>query len=309
MAFVIREFTPKDIQALMEIWLQANCRAHSFIPSSYWEENYEYVSREFLKAEILVCEVEEQIAGFIGMQEDFLAGLFVRIEKQGQGIGTALLKEACRRHEELSLRVYEKNENAVRFYKKYGFVLRESDTDAETGETEYLMRYTGKKELLFEQITLQDGRRVEELSQLASSVVKEVFDPMIGAEQNDYMIHLFQTVPAIKGQLENGYTYYMVKDASGDVGFLAFYPRDGMLYLSKFYLKSSARGRGYAGRMFDFVKKKAVEAGYGKIFLNVNKKNPAAAVYRHMGFQLLREEKNDIGNGFYMDDYVFLYQI
>lgn len=46
-----------------------------------------------------------------------------------------------------------------------------------------------------------------------------------------------------------------------------------------------------------------------KFFLNVNKKNPAAAVYRHMGFQLLREEKNDIGNGFYMDDYVFLYQI
>ena len=61
--------------------------------------------------------------------------------------------------------------------------------------------------------------------------------------------------------------------------------------------------------VFDFVKEKAVEAGYGKIFLNVNKKNPAAAVYRHMGFQLLREEKNDIGNGFYMDDYVFLYQI
>ena len=101
----------------------------------------------------------------------------------------------------------------------------------------------------------------------------------------------------------------MVQDASGVVGFLAVYPRDGMLYLSKFYLKSSARGRGYAGRMFDFAKEKAVEAGYGKIFLNVNKKNPAAAVYRHMGFRLLREEKNDIGNGFYMDDYVFLYQI
>lgn len=79
---------------------------------------------------------------------------------------------------------------------------------------------------------------------MASSIVKEVFGPMIGAAQNDYMIRLFQTVPAIIEQLDNGYTYYIVKDASGDVGFLAFYPREGMLYLSKFYL-TSGRGEGF----------------------------------------------------------------
>ncbi len=64
------------------------------------------------------------------------------------------------------------------------------------------MRYTEQEKLQFEQITGQDVRRLEELSQLASSIVKEVFDPMIGPEQNDYMIQLFQTVPAIKGQLK-----------------------------------------------------------------------------------------------------------
>ena len=79
---------------------------------------------------------------------------------------------------------------------------------------------------------------------MASSIVKEVFDPMIGAAQNDYMIQLFQTVPAIIEQLNSGYTYYIVKDASGDVGFLAFYPREEMLYLSKFYL-TSGRGEGF----------------------------------------------------------------
>ena len=59
---------------------------------------------------------------------------------------------------------------------------------------------------------------------MASSIVKEVFDPMIGAAQNDYMIQLFQTVPAIIEQLNSGYTYYIVKDASGDVGVLALIP-------------------------------------------------------------------------------------
>ena len=120
---------------------------------------------------------------------------------------------------------------------------------------------------------------------MASSIVKKVFDPMIGAAQNDYMIRLFQTVPAIIEQLDNGYTYYIVKDASGDVGVLAFYPREGMLYLSKFYLTSSTRGRGYASLMFDFVREKALEMGFQSIFLNVNKNNPAVEIYRHMGFQ------------------------
>jgi len=147
------------------------------------------------------------------------------------------------------------------------------------------------------------------LSHMASSIVKEFFDPIIGAKQNDYMINLFQTVSAIKEQLDSGYTYYIVKDPCEEAGFLAFYPREGMLYLSKFYLKNSKRGRGYAGHMLGFVRKKAAEMGLGEIFLNVNKNNPAVEIYRHMGFQILRKEKNDIGNGFYMDDYVMGYKI
>ena len=309
MTGMIRKFTPADIEVLMEIWLQANCQAHSFIPPSYWEERYEYVRQELPRAEILVYEAHHRAEGFIGMQDGYIAGLFVRTGNQGRGIGTALLREACRHNTELSLRVYEKNERAVHFYKKSGFAIQETETDTETGETEFLMRYERYGELEFEQITLQDEKRGEDLSHMASSIVKEFFDPIIGAKQNDYMINLFQTVSAIKEQLDSGYTYYIVKDPCEEAGFLAFYPREGMLYLSKFYLKNSKRGRGYAGHMLGFVRKKAAEMGLGEIFLNVNKNNPAVEIYRHMGFQILRKEKNDIGNGFYMDDYVMGYKI
>lgn len=27
-------------------------------------------------------------------------------------------------------------------------------------------------------------------------------------------------------------------------------------------------------------------------------------IYRHFGFTVIREEKNDIGGGYYMDDYI-----
>ena len=68
---------------------------------------------------------------------------------------------------------------------------------------------------------------------------------------------------------------------------MAFYPRGGELVLSKFYLVKAMRGRGYARRMLDFVLENA----------------------RALGFVRVREEKNDIGGGFFMDDYVYRYAL
>ena len=43
--------------------------------------------------------------------------------------------------------------------------------------------------------------------------------------------------------------------------------------------------------------------------LNVNKDNSAVKVYERLGFVRIREEKNDIGQGFFMDDFVYTYEI
>ena len=45
--------------------------------------------------------------------------------------------------------------------------------------------------------------------------------------------------------------------------------------------------------------------GLDGIELNVNKHNSACRAYDRLGFEIIRSEKNDIGNGFYMDDYVY----
>ena len=42
-----------------------------------------------------------------------------------------------------------------------------------------------------------------------------------------------------------------------------------------------------------------------RIELNVNRFNDAVRVYEKLGFRRIREEKNDIGHGYYMDDYVY----
>ena len=106
----------------------------------------------------------------------------------------------------------------------------------------------------FERVQAGETEKIEALSALATAIVREHFDPIIGRAQNDYMLAMFQTVPAITGQLEHGYRYYFVVEEDGArIGFVAFYPRGGELMLSKFYLKKEMRGRGYARRMLDFV--------------------------------------------------------
>lgn len=147
--------------------------------------------------------------------------------------------------------------------------------------------------------------QIERMSAMATEIVREHFDPIIGTAQNDYMLNMFQTVSAITEQLQHGYQYYFVKEKDEYIGFLAFYPKEQILYLSKFYLYKKCRGRGVSVDMLEFVKEHGRKLGLAAIELNVNRGNYVTKVYERLGFTKIREEKNDIGAGFYMDDYVY----
>lgn len=146
---------------------------------------------------------------------------------------------------------------------------------------------------------------IEALSALATEIVREHFDPLIGTAQNDYMLSRFQTVEAIREQFLSGYRYYWVLLEEEVSGFYAIYPREGKMYLSKFYVRKDKRGNHLAQFMMDAIVKETLEEGLSSVYLNVNRGNDdVIAIYKHLGFYKLREEKNDIGCGFYMDDYV-----
>ena len=157
----------------------------------------------------------------------------------------------------------------------------------------------------FVELKKDDKWNIAAMSAMATEIVREHFDPIIGKAQNDYMIGKFQTTEAISEQLEEGYQYYFVENEGRIVGFLAFYSRGTAMYLSKFYLYKTERGRGYSRQMLDFVLSEAKSSGLRSIELNVNRNNDAIYAYESMGFRVIREEKNDIGQGYFMDDYVY----
>ena len=168
---------------------------------------------------------------------------------------------------------------------------------------------TQEKRMVFKKIFKDDEESVKLLSKTASEIVKDYYDPILGAEQNDYMIEKFQSVRAINEHFEHGYIYYLVYDGDTVLGFLGFYPRGDALYLSKFYLYKESRGKGYGRVMLDFLVGEAKKLGLCSIELNVNRFNSTIEIYEKLGFVKIREEKNPIGNGFYMDDYVYSLEI
>lgn len=140
---MIRLINEHDIDKVMEIWLDANIKAHDFIDKNYWIDNYDLVKNEYLpNSKIYVYEEEELIKGFIGIiNSSFIGGLFVDIESQNKGIGGKLLDKVKDKIDNLSLTVYKDNINAIQFYKKNGFKIVVEEIDEDTNKVQLIMEY------------------------------------------------------------------------------------------------------------------------------------------------------------------------
>lgn len=136
---MIRVLEEKDVDTVAKIWLETNIKTHDFIASNYWKEHYEIIKDMFLQAEIYVYEIEKEIMGFIGLDKEYIEGIFVLDQYQKRGIGKALLNHVKAKKEHLSLNVYQKNLNAILFYQREGFCVQYEDVDENTGEKEYRM--------------------------------------------------------------------------------------------------------------------------------------------------------------------------
>lgn len=138
---MVRNFKNADIDKIMEIWLNSNIEAHNFIDKSYWKKNFEMVKNALPQAEIYIYEENDNIMGFVGLVENYIAGIFVEKNFRGKGTGKKLLDYAKSIKNNLTLNVYEKNIDAVKFYKREGFTVEKFGIDKSTNEKEFMMSW------------------------------------------------------------------------------------------------------------------------------------------------------------------------
>lgn len=138
---MIRKLQKTDINRVADIWLKTNLKAHYFIPEQYWTNNYEVVKEMLPQADVYVYEDDKIIQGFVGINDEYIEGIFVSDEMQSCGIGKMLLDYIKDKKDRLQLKVYQKNVRAMSFYQREGFTIQSEEMDEFTGEKEYVMNW------------------------------------------------------------------------------------------------------------------------------------------------------------------------
>ncbi|WP_338805303.1 N-acetyltransferase [Xenorhabdus griffiniae] len=137
---MIRPFTKADMDAVLSIWLEASIKAHNFVAAEFWQSQRENMRSIYIPAsEVYVYVQDANVVGFYALHENSLAAIFVSPDKQGQGIGKALVNDAKNRRTELTLSVYQQNQASYEFYLSQGFYVVSEEVDEHTGCQEYFM--------------------------------------------------------------------------------------------------------------------------------------------------------------------------
>ena len=110
---MVRKLRNADVNKVADIWLDTNMKAHYFIPTQYWKSNFELVKELLLQATVYIYEDNQEIQGFIGLNDEYIEGIFVSDEMQSQGIGKILLNYAKDKRNKLLLNVYQKNTQSL----------------------------------------------------------------------------------------------------------------------------------------------------------------------------------------------------
>lgn len=149
-------------------------------------------------------------------------------------------------------------------------------------------------------------REVEQTAQMADTIWHEYFTPIIGAEQVAYMLEKFQCAAAMQRQItQENMQYFRLMQDDVMVGYTGIREEADALFLSKLYLAKAYRGQGLARQTMNALVQLCRQRGLSKIWLTVNRYNaPTIAAYKAMGFVTVREQRADIGGGFYMDDFI-----
>ena len=132
---------------------------------------------------------------------------------------------------------------------------------------------------------------------------------IISQEQIDFMLDWMYSDASLEKQMNTGCEFYIAstQNENGDldpVGFCSVSLEEGAHKLNKLYVLPAAQGTGAGKALLNKAIEVAKAAGSTSLFLQVNKQNTAYTFYLKKGFIKELEFKFDIGNGFYMDDYV-----
>lgn len=161
-----------------------------------------------------------------------------------------------------------------------------------------------EQEVAIRQADLDD---INTIGFLAQQIWPQAYGEILSKEQLAYMLHLIYNPAALKEQmLKHHHSFLMAELADEPVGFASF-SKTGQAdayKLHKLYVRGDIQGKGLGKALINAVLEEIRQQQAGALLLNVNRHNKAKLFYEKFGFRVIGEEDIDIGNGYFMNDYV-----
>ncbi|MBX9781687.1 MAG: GNAT family N-acetyltransferase [Chitinophagaceae bacterium] len=145
------------------------------------------------------------------------------------------------------------------------------------------------------------------IQQLTAEVWPQTYAAVLTEEQIAYMLNMMYSEEALMQQMQTGHQF-IIADVSGEpVGFASYSPteKENEFKLHKLYVITTVQKTGTGKALLWYVMDEVRQFGGNHLVLQVNRQNENAIhFYERMGLKKETEADFDIGNGFYMNDYV-----
>jgi ribosomal protein S18 acetylase RimI-like enzyme len=143
---------------------------------------------------------------------------------------------------------------------------------------------------------------------LACSIWTEHYTPIIGKAQVEYMLQKMYSPQALKEQTTKGQQFFLVVDEEKKIGFVSISSTDKEnFFLHKFYILQKRQKSGLGTKVFRELFEELYKPE--SIRLTVNRQNfKSVNFYFKLGFTIEKVEDFDIGNGYFMNDFVMLWK-
>lgn len=158
------------------------------------------------------------------------------------------------------------------------------------------------------QIIASDSKEIDLIAQLAHEIWQEYYPSIIGQEQVDYMLEKLYSRDALARQMQEGQQFYIITCDQKPSGFMAITSKGNHQYfLNKFYIQTRLHGKGVGKKAFQLWLENNPDAE--SMTLQVNRKNIGPInFYFKMGFIIHSVADFDIGDGYFMNDFIMIWK-
>lgn len=132
------------------------------------------------------------------------------------------------------------------------------------------------------------------------------YGEILSGGQIEFMLSKFYAPDSLSADFTKRGHIFLIAASPDPIGFAAIGHNlnDRATKIFKLYVLPNQHGKGIGRELICKISELAVMAGDSKLILNVNRSNPAKFFYERLGFQVTSEEDINIGNGYFMNDYI-----